>query len=255
MTLLHRSFVTVALLAATGLAGGACAAELSGKSVVLVHGAWSNSSAWDKVIPLLEEAGLTVVSVNNPLASLEGDVANTRRVIDDQTQPVLLVGHSYGGVVITEAGLDEQVKGLVYVAAFAPEPNQSTNMILSQFPAPAWLATLHADAQGFAYWPADAMEQYFAAGLTTAEVRILAASQGPVSLSVNDDAVGAEVAYANKPTWSVVAEQDQIIPAPLQMHFADVMKSTVISVDSGHLPMLVKPAEVAAAIITAAAAI
>jgi len=255
MTNFSKVLVAVTVMGAAIGSTAASAAGAPGTTVVLVHGAWSNSSAWDRVIPHLEAAGLKVVSVNNALGSLKDDVANTLRVIDDQTGPVLLVGHSYGGMVITEAGLDDKVKGLVYVAAFVPGPGQSTNAILSQFPAPAWFASLHVDAKGYAYWPADAMGTYFAAGLPKAEVRLLAATQGPVKLSVNDDAVGDKVAYDGKPAWSVVSTEDQIIPAPLQAHFADVIKSKVINVKAGHLPMLVAPKAVADAIIKAAGSI
>jgi pimeloyl-ACP methyl ester carboxylesterase len=256
MSLLKSGLVAFALLATGNITTIAVhAQEASNKTVVLVHGAWANSSSWDRVIPLLDEAGLKVVAVSNPLASLKGDVANTNRVIDDQTGPVVLVGHSYGGVVITEAGNNDKVKALVYVAAFAPQPGQSVNAILAPFGKPEWFDKLHADAQGFTDWPEDAMAQYFAAGLPQEEIKVLAATQTPIFAGINDQPIGDTAAYANKPAWSVVADQDQIIPAPLQLQFADTMKSTVAHVPAGHLVMLIAPEEVAKAIITAAEAV
>jgi pimeloyl-ACP methyl ester carboxylesterase len=111
---------------------------------------------------------------------------------------------------------------------------------------------LHVDAKGFTTWPAEPMAKYFATGLTREEQMVVAATQGPTFGGVNDQKVGKTVAYSSKPTWSVVAGKDQIIPPQLQAHFADVMKSTVVKVNAGHLAMLARPREVAAAIIKAA---
>jgi pimeloyl-ACP methyl ester carboxylesterase len=251
MSTFNRGLFAAAVFMASGVGGSAALAAEPAKTVVLVHGAWADGSSWSEVVPLLEAAGLNVVAVQNPLSTLKGDVANTVRVIDDQPGDVILVGHSYGGVVITEAGNDPKVKALVYVAAFAPGPKQSVNAILSAFPLPEWFKLLHADAGGYITWPVEPMGKYFASGLPAAQVRVLAATQHPTFAGVNDDAVGDTVAYAGKPTWSVVSENDQIIPAPLQMHFAEVMKSTVVPVKTGHLPMFADPKGVAAAIITA----
>ena len=251
MSVFNRSILTAAVFAAAGIGGGAAGAAEPAKTVVLVHGAWADGSSWAEVVPLLEAAGLNVVAVQNPLSSLKADVANTVRVIDDQPGDVILVGHSYGGVVITEAGNDPKVKALVYVAAFAPEPKQSVNMILSGFPLPEWFPLLRADAGGYVSWPVEPMGKYFASGLPADQVKVLAATQHPTFGGVNDEPVGDTVAYAGKPTWSVVSQQDLIIPAALQMHFAEVMKSTVVPVETGHLPMFADPKGVAAAIITA----
>lgn len=250
MSVFNRSVLVAAVMMASGAAGSAAAADPA-KTVVLVHGAWADGSSWAQVVPLLEAAGLNVVAVQNPLSSLKADIANTVRVIDDQPGDVILVGHSYGGVVITEAGNDPKVKALVYVAAFAPGPKQSVNMILSAFPPPEWFSQLHADAGGYVSWPVEQMGKYFASGLPADQVKVLAATQHPTFAGVNDEAIGDKVAYAGKPAWSVVSQNDLIIPAPLQMHFADVMKSTVVPVETGHLPMFADPKGVADAIITA----
>jgi pimeloyl-ACP methyl ester carboxylesterase len=222
------------------------------KTVVLVHGAWADGTSWSRVIPYLLAAGLNVVAVQNPLASLEGDVANTTRVINDQAGDVILVGHSYGGVVITEAGNNPKVKALVYVAAFAPKPSESVNSILSAFPKPAWFATLHADAGGYVTWPLDSWKSEFATGLPSGEQDMLHATQHPTFYDVNDNAVGATAAWATRPVFSVVSQQDHIIPAPLQMLFAQQMHSTVVPVEAGHLAMLIAPEDTAKAIISAA---
>jgi pimeloyl-ACP methyl ester carboxylesterase len=251
MSIIHRGMFAAALLVASGVTGGAAAAEAT-KTVVLVHGAWADGSGWSEVVPLLQKEGLNVVAVQNPLSSFEADVANTTRVINDQPGDVILVGHSYGGMVITEAGNNPKVKAMVYVAAFAPEAGQSVNAILSGAPQPPeWFPLLHVDAGGYVTWPADAMAKYFASGLPEAEARVLAATQHPTFGGVNDGKVGDTVAWSSRPTWSVISENDLIIPPGLQHHFADVMKSTVVPVKTGHLPMFADPAGVAAAIITA----
>jgi len=248
-----RTLMAAALLA-LGLGVLPATAQTAPKTVVLVHGAWADGSCWQRVIPYLLAAGLKVVAVQNPLASLEGDVANTTRVINDQPGDVILVGHSYGGMVISEAGDNDKVKALVFVAAFAPKPGQSVNAILSAFPPPAWFASLHADAGGYVTWPADTWASEFATGLPADEQAVLHAVQHPTFYGVNDNAVGDTVAWSSRPVVSVVAQADHIIPAPLQMLFAQQMGSTVVPVDAGHLAMLSAPEAVANAIIQAAGA-
>lgn len=252
-----RTLLAAALIALGGLTAASATAQTTAptpakKTVVLVHGAWADGTSWSRVIPYLLAAGLNVVAVQNPLASLEGDVANTTRVINDQADDVILVGHSYGGVVITEAGNNPKVKALVYVAAFAPKPGESVNSILSAFPKPAWFATLHADAGGYVTWPLDSWKSEFATGLPSGEQDMLHATQHPTFYGVNDNAVGATAAWATRPVFSVVSQQDHIIPAPLQMLFAQQMHSTVVPVEAGHLAMLIAPEETAKAIIAAA---
>jgi pimeloyl-ACP methyl ester carboxylesterase len=250
-TLLAASLMALAGLSAATLAQAQTTA--APKTVVLVHGAWADGSCWSKVIPYLLAAGLKVVAVQNPLASLEGDVANTSRVINDQPGDVILVGHSYGGMVISEAGNNPKVKALVYVAAFAPMPGQSVNAILSAFPPPPWFASLHADAGGYVTWPADTWASEFA-GVSPDEQAVLFAVQHPTFYGVNDNPVGDTVAWSSRPVTSVVAQGDHIIPAPLQMAFAEAMGSTVVPVDAGHLAMVSAPEAVANAIIAAAVA-
>lgn len=249
MRLLAR--LLLPLFASLALAGPA-SAQASDRTVVLVHGAWADGSCWEAVIPYLHRAGLRVVAVQNPMSSLEADVANVTRVIEDQPGEVMLVGHSYGGVVISEAGNHARVRGLVYVAAFAPGPNQSINAILSAFPAPEWFSSLHADAGGWVTWPAEPMARWFSAGLPAEQQAVLAATQHPTFYQLNDGAIGATPAWARQPTSYVVATEDQIIPAALQRHFATTMDATVVEAKAGHLVMLAEPEAVARAIIAAA---
>lgn len=227
--------------------------DLKGKNVVLVHGAFADGSSWDKVIPLLEAKGLHVVAVQNPLSSLDGDVAATRRVIEQQDGPVILVGHSWAGAVITQAGNDDKVKALVYVAAFAPQKDQSINDILKGKPAPAWAAALQKDSAGYLTLSTDAIIHDFAQDLPVAQARLVAATQGPWFAGCTDDKV-TQPAWQNKPSWFVVTGQDRMIPPALQTAMAQQINATVVNVNASHVAMLSKPTEVAAAIVEAARA-
>ena len=223
-------------------------------SVVLVHGAWANGSCWNKVVPLIKARGVDVVAVHNPLTAFEADVAGTRRVVDDQPGDVVLVGHSYGGVVITEVGADPKVKALVYVAAFAPSEGKSINMALAPYGQPAFLGELHADAGGILSWSASGIAQYFAPDLTAEEQMLLAVTQGPFA-AASFDAKVTSAGYAGKPCWFVVADNDQIIPPPLQAGGAERMRATTVHANSSHVAMLAQPHLVADAILAAVDAV
>ncbi|HWW72579.1 MAG TPA: alpha/beta fold hydrolase, partial [Duganella sp.] len=145
---MKRTLIASALLAATTLTAHA-ATPAADTTVVLVHGAFADGSSWEKVIPLLQAEGLKVVAVQNPLTSLADDVAAAKRVIDAQTGKVVLVGHSWGGTVITEAGTSDKIKALVYVAAFAPSEGQASGELGKDYAVPPGIATLQADAGGF----------------------------------------------------------------------------------------------------------
>jgi pimeloyl-ACP methyl ester carboxylesterase len=227
--------------------------DLKGKNVVLVHGAFADGSSWDKVIPLLQAKGLHVVAVQNPLSSLDGDVAATRRAIEQQDGPVILVGNSWAGAVITQAGNDDKVKALVYVAAFAPRKDQSINDILKGKPAPSWASALQKDSAGYLTLSTDAIIHDFAQDLPVAQARLVAATQGPWFASCADDKV-TQAAWQSKPSWFVITERDRIMPPELQAAMAQQIGATVVKVDAGHMPMLSKPTEVAAVIIDAARA-
>jgi pimeloyl-ACP methyl ester carboxylesterase len=243
-----RPLVTAAVLSAAGLTSPAVAADAP--TVVLVHGAWANGSSWAEVIPLLQARGLTVIAVHNPLTSFEADVAATRRVIADQRQDVILVGHSYGGAVITEAGDSAKMRALVYVAAFVPSAGQSVNTIVGAAPPPPWRDAVRPDAQGVLTWSAAGIARYFAPDLPADKAVLLAATQAPLNAAAFDGKV-TKPAFAAKPSWYVIADQDQIIPPPLQQAFAATMKATTVHVPASHVAMLSQPKAVADAIVAA----
>ena len=221
------------------------------RNVVLVHGAWADGSSWAKVIPLLQAAGLTVVAVQNPLTSFDDDVAAAKRAIAIQDGPVLLVGHSYGGAVISEAGNDPKVAGLVYVAAFAPDAGQACGDLGKDLPPSPGLAELRPDASGFLKMTPKGIEEDFAQDLPAAEKKLLAATQGPT----NGAALGGKVttaAWKSKPDWYIVATNDRMIQPDLERRLAKTMSAKTISLASSHVPMLSHPTEVAKFIIDAA---
>lgn len=227
--------------------------DLKGTNVVLVHGAFADGSSWDKVIPLLEARGLHVVAVQNPLSSLADDTAATQRAIDQQTGPVVLVGHSWGGAVITQAGNDNKVKALVYVAALVPDSGVSVNDLFRSQPAPAVVVAggLNKDSANFLTLSTDAVVKDFAQDLPPAQARILAATQGPWFAGALDDKVST-AAWHTKPSWYLVANQDRMIDPRAEDVMAKKIGATTTHVNSSHVPMLSQPKAVADAIIAAA---
>ena len=222
------------------------------KNIVLVHGAWADGSCWSKVIALLEAKGLHVVAVQNPLTSLADDVAATKRIIALQDGPVILVGHSYAGVVITEAGNDPKVAGLVYVAAFAPGEGESINSVSKPYPPAPLGGELRPDAQGFLTATPKGIAEDMAQDLPASEQRILTATQGQTSASVFGATV-TTAAWKSKPSWVVIAENDRAIPPELEKDEAAIIKATSITLPANHLAMLSHPREVAELIEQAAA--
>jgi len=221
------------------------------KNIILVHGAWADGSSWAKVIPLLNAKGLHVVAIQNPLTSLADDVAATKRAIALQDGPCILVGHSYGGAIITEAGNDPKVAGLVFVAAFAPGDGESVGSISKPYPPAPLGAELRPDAQGYLSITPKGVAEDFGQDLSSTEKAVLWSTQGPT----NAAAFGANIsnaAWKTKPSWFVIAGNDRAIPPELQKAEAARMKATAITVPSSHLAMLAKPTEVAAMIEKAA---
>jgi pimeloyl-ACP methyl ester carboxylesterase len=190
MKKLVRSFAAATL---TLTAGGALAQTTPAKpTVVLVHGAFGDPESWDKVIPILQKQGVSVVSVSIPLTSLADDVAATKRAVDRVAGPVILVGHSWGGTVITEAGIDPRVRSLVYVAGFANAVGQSVNDMSKGFPQAAGLSALTVDGQGYASMSAAGFARFFAPRATQAERTLMFSVQGPI----NAKAFGEPVDHA-----------------------------------------------------------
>ena len=197
--------------------------------------------------------GFHVIAVQNPLNSLADDTAATKRAIALQDGPVLLVGHSYGGAVITEAGNDPKVVGLVYVAAFAPDTGEAVGELGKEFPPPPGPGELRPDAGGYLTLTPKGIEEDFAPDLPMAERKLMTATQGPT----NAACFGAKIssaAWHNKPAWYVVASNDRMIAPDLERKFAKAMNAKTITLPSSHVPMLSHPEEVAKFVIEAATA-
>lgn len=223
------------------------------KNIVLVHGAWADGSSWAKVIPLLEKQGLHVVAVQNPLSSLADDVAAAKRAIDAQDGPVVLVGHSYGGAVITEAGNNPKVARLVYVAAFAPDTGESVGTTAKNFAPPPVAPEVKPIEDNYVVLTHKGVTEDFAQDLSQVEKQVLAATQAPTSGSVFGASI-SEAAWRNKPSWYVVAENDRMINPDYERFAAKRMGAKTLVLPTSHVPMLSKPQEVAAFIAQAAAA-
>jgi pimeloyl-ACP methyl ester carboxylesterase len=220
------------------------------KNIVLVHGAFADGSSWAKVIPILQAQGYNVTAVQNPLTSFADDVAATQRALALQDGPVILVGHSWAGVVITEAGMDPKVVGLVYVAAFAPDQGETVGDLGKPYPPPP--ATPIADKAGFLSLSTDTVVKHFASDLPASEARVVAATQGPIAAS----AFGAQVsgaAWKTKPSWYIVSKLDGAIAPDEERFFAKRMKATTTELNASHVSMLSQPKAVAAVIMDAAA--
>jgi pimeloyl-ACP methyl ester carboxylesterase len=253
--MMNRRLATLAAIAVMGFfAAVPVHAATAAKTVVLVHGAWADGSSWEKVIPLLLAKGLKVVAVQIPLTSLADDVATTKRALDDQTGPVILVGHSWGGMVITQAGDDAKVAALVYVAAFAPDEGQSANDLGKGLPPPPGLASVHPDAAGFLWVTPEGVAKDFAQDLPAAQTKVMAVTQGPIAGKTFEEKVSA-AAWKTKPSWYVVAEKDRMIQPDLERAMAKKIKATTTSLPTSHVAMLSRPKEVAAVILKATAAV
>jgi pimeloyl-ACP methyl ester carboxylesterase len=244
---------TVMLSSGLDMSGFAQANSPQGvKNIVLVHGAWADGSCWSKVIALLQAKGFHVVAVQNPLTSLADDVAATKRIIALQDGPVILVGHSYAGVVITEAGNDPKVIGLVYVAALAPGEGESINSVSKPYPPAPLGSELRLDAQGFLTATRKGIAEDMAQDLPGGEQEILTATQGQTAAAVFGAAV-TTAAWKSKPSWAVIAGNDRAVPPELEKDEASAIKATSITLPANHPAMLFHPREVAELIEQAAA--
>jgi pimeloyl-ACP methyl ester carboxylesterase len=236
--------------AASAAGPAAPAAPGTQPSVVLVHGAFADGSDWAKVIPLLQAKGIHVVSVQNPLTSLEDDVAAAKRAIDAEPGKVVLVGHSWGGAVITEAGANDKVTSLVYVAAFAPDAGQSAGELGKDYPAPAGAAHITADASGFLRLTPEGMSKHFAQDLPAATTAVMAVTQGPILGKAFEQKVSV-AAWKTKPSWYIVTANDHMIPPAQQRDMAKRIGAHVTTVSTSHVPQQAQPAKVAEVILDA----
>ena len=219
-------------------------------TVVIVHGAWVDGTSWREVIALLHVKGVSVIAVQNPLSALEDDVDAVVRVIKRQSGPVVLVGHGYGGTVITQAGDHANVAALVYVAACAPDIGESTTDVEKNGPLSPVVSRFEVDAGGFLYLPLTAVREFLAHDLSTAEVGVLASAQPPIRASALLDRV-TRAAWRTKPSWYAVTDDDRIISPGLQREIATRIGARVFSLRAGHLPFLSKPKETAEVILAA----
>lgn len=245
-----KKFAPVFCAGLLALAASQFAHATAPRSVVLVHGAFADGSSWDRVIPALEAKRYEVISVQLPLTSLHDDVAATQRAIARAKGDVVLVGHSWGGTVITEAGNDNKVKALVYIAAFAPDSGQATAGLADSFPAPPGSAALVKSDDGFLTLPAKAVAADFAPDVPPAQQKRLAVTQGPIRAAAFADKV-THAAWTAKPSWYLVSTQDRMINPNLERAMAKKIHAQTREVAASHVSMLSHPQSVAQ-IITAA---
>ncbi len=224
--------------------------SLKTKDVILVHGAWADGSSWSKVIPLLERRGFHVTAVQLPLTSIADDVATVERAIALDPGPVLLVGHSYGGIVITEAGNDAKVTGLVYVSAYAPDAGQSALSLNALVPVTPVGAEIRLNA-GFLSLTPEGILNDFAQDLPNYEKQTLVATQGPVA-AVTFGTPATAPAWKTKPSWYMIASEDRVISPQLEAMMAQTINATTVTVRSSHVIMLSKPEAVFDVIVHAA---
>ena len=220
-------------------------------NVVLVHGGFVHGSGWQSVYNLLREHGYNVSIVQNPKLSLEGDAEATRQIIDAEDGPVVLVGHSYGGAVITEAGNHDNVAASVYIAAFAPDGGESVNTLIGTFPQDGPQPPILPPRDGFLFLDREKFHASFAGDLPAEQAAFMADSQVPWGL----DALGGSItqaAWRTKPTWYLVATEDRMIPPPAQRTMSERAGSTVVEAAGSHAIYVSQPAAVVSLIEQAA---
>ncbi len=222
-------------------------------SILLVHGAWADASCWSKIIPVLDEAGYPVVAAQQNLDSLEGDAETVRRAAEALTGPVLLVGHSYGGAVITEAAhLCPNVVGLVYLAAFAIDKGESLSILSSSGPvAPPGAAAIRPDKYGYLWLDRDMYHDNFCQDVDKTEALVMAATQRPLSVASFEGKV-TDAGWKNLPNWYQVSQNDRMIPPQAEQFLAQRINAKTIILPSSHVSMVSHPKEVAAFILSAA---
>ncbi len=230
----------------------AAAPKLDKPNVVLVHGGFADGSGWEGVYAILKSAGCTVAVVQNPTLSLEDDVAVTKRAIAAQDGPVVLVGHSYGGAVVTEAGTDPNVAGLVYIAAFAPDAGESVNSLIADPPPGAPVPPILPPQDGFLFLDREKFPASFAADVEPEHAAFMADSQVPWGVGALAGEI-SEPAWRSRPSWYLVATADRMIPPDAQRFMSQRAGSTVVEAEGSHAIYVSKPAPVAELIQTAVA--
>jgi pimeloyl-ACP methyl ester carboxylesterase len=220
-------------------------------NIVLVHGAWGDGSHWRHVIPSLHSKGYQVSAVHNPLTSLADDIDRTSKLVEAQDGPTLLVGHSYGGAVITGAGHTPNVVGLVYVAAFAPDAGDSLASILARGDPPAGAGSIRPDKYGFLWIARDKFRESFCQDLDESEALVMAATQNPISGRCFEDRSGPP-AWKSKPSWYQVSANDRMIPPATETWMAGRINARkTVTLQASHASLASQPAAIVALIETA----
>lgn len=225
-------------------------------NIVLVHGIWSDGSIWNKVIPILQDAGHRVIAAQLSLRSLGDDIATLERAIEQLGKPTILVGHSYGGILITNAGYNNpNVTGLVYITALAPDEDESSIDLFEILPQPEnvlqiFTNNIITDSGGFSYFNPDKFGEWFAQDVHPDEANILAAVQKPTNESITTEKSGP-AAWKQVPTWFQISENDLVIPPNIQRLYAERMNATTVSLNSSHMSPISQPEEIAGLIMNA----
>jgi pimeloyl-ACP methyl ester carboxylesterase len=259
----RRRFGEIALAAGAGFlvprasSGRGQAAALNtapgaAANVVLVHGAFADGSSWSRVIPLLEAQGFSVTAVQIPLTSLAEDVATTRRILAKQPGRTVLVGHSYAGIVTTEAGTAPNVAGVVYVSSYGPAAGESHDDLVKRYPPPSGAAALALDGEGYLWIMRDKFRETFAHDVDVPQALIMAAVQKPVAKAPCWSVPVSAAAWTSKPSWCLVSTDDHLINPDLQRFMAARMGAMTTSVASSHASLVSHPVEVATLIAKAA---
>jgi pimeloyl-ACP methyl ester carboxylesterase len=244
--------VAAAALVLSPLVGSALDAKQPIRNIVLVHGAFADATSWARVIPILEADGYHVIAVQNPLTSLSDDVAATRRAIALQDGPVLLVAHSWGGVVITQAGNDSKVAGLVYVSAYAPAAGQSANDASSPYGWTEGQKQIRLDGGKFATETFQGVSEDIAQHLTLADQKLFFATQGQSYGPMFDEKVKV-AAWTVKPSWVLISSNDRMLPPAMERDEVTKLKAIdTETLPTGHMSIQEEPARVAAFIESAA---
>jgi pimeloyl-ACP methyl ester carboxylesterase len=249
--ILATTLAALTLAFAAGSASAQTSAPVPAHNIVLVHGLYADGSSWEKVIPLLQAKGYHVTSVQNPTTSLDADVDAVKRALAKQDGPTLLVAHSYGGMVITQAGDDPKVIGLVYIAARAPDAGEDYPALTRKFPAAPATGGLQWSGDGYGKLSENAFVKDFAGDLPAAEAEKYYAVQQPMGKPITM-AKTTVAAWRDKPTWYAVSTEDRTINPDLERFMANRMKARTIEIPSSHVSLISHPQEVANLILEAA---
>jgi pimeloyl-ACP methyl ester carboxylesterase len=221
-------------------------------NIVLVHGAWADGSCWSEVVRQLQADGYHVISPQFPMSSLAADVARLREVLRFQTGPTLIVGHSYGGQIMTALATDApNAVGLIYIAAFGLDEGESLGALLSQGPVTPALVHMFTDEQGYTWLSEDDFVNHFAADVEPERARVLHAAQQALAAAAFNDVMGVP-AWKALPSWYLVASNDEAIPPDAERQFAARMNAVTVEIPSSHVAMVSHPSDVASLIKTAA---